>query len=107
MLLLLLQCSFVTVTLSATIQSQFYIWKNKPIPFIAADRVLCSKLQLNRTSLTHLEQMVSPSTHEYWFGQPKQDVGALFRSAVQIYIVFFKDLDSPGVYLIFFLTIHC
>lgn len=56
---------FVTGTLSATIQSQFSIWRNKPIPFIAADRALCSKLQLNRTPLPHLEQMVSPSTHEY------------------------------------------
>lgn len=65
MLLLLLLCCFVTVTLSETTQSQFYILRNKPIPFIAADRVLCSELQLNRTPLTHLEQTMSPSTHEY------------------------------------------
>lgn len=90
MLLLLLLCCFVTVTLSEAIQGQFYILRNKPIPFIAADRVLCSKLQLNRTPLTHLQQIVSPSTHEYWFGQPEQDVSALFRSAVQIYVVFWR-----------------
>lgn len=90
MLLLLLLCCLVTVALSETIQSQFYILRNKPIPFIAADRVLCSKLHLNRAPLTHLQQIVSPSTHEYWFGQPEQDVGALFRSAEQIYVVFWK-----------------
>ena len=49
-------CCFVTVT-SETIQSQFYILRNKPISFTELTECSGFKLHLNRTPLTHLQQI--------------------------------------------------